>query len=209
PLAHEVLNSAPWAYLDDAPLEERRSRAVALRRTLPDSELGALDGDAIAAVAEQAWPEVRDGRDLHDALLCLGLLPDAELPPAWREYLMTLAASGHAVRAGEHWAAADRPAPELVEVVRGWVTCVGPFTAASLARRLRLPVSEVELAQLESEGLLLRGRFTPGESELEWCERTLLARIHRLTLGRLRREIEPVAPSDLMRFYFRCQPVPR
>src|SRR5204862_407416 len=84
-------------------------------------------------------------------------------------------------------------ARDLPEVVRGWVTCLGPFTASGLARRLRLPVSEVELAQLESEGLLLRGRFTAGAGELEWCERTLLARIHRLTLGRLRREIEPVA----------------
>src|SRR5205823_6987411 len=76
PLAHEVLNSAPWAYLDDAPLEERRSRAVSLRRTLPekDGDLGALDPAAIAEVAAQAWPEVRDARDLHDALLCLGLL---------------------------------------------------------------------------------------------------------------------------------------
>src|SRR5438309_4037384 len=209
PLSHEVLNSAPWAYLDDAPLEERRSRAVSLRRTRPenDGDLGALDPAAIAEVAAQAWPEVRDARDLHDALLCLGLLPDAEVPPGWRDPLAQLAAAGRAVRRGEHWAAADRPSPELVEVVRGWVTCLGPFTAAGLARRLRLPVSEVELAQLESEGLLLRGRFTPGAGELEWCERTLLARIHRLTLGRLRREIEPVSTADVLRFLFRWQHV--
>jgi len=208
-LAHEVLNSAPWAYLDDAPLEERRSRAVSLRRTLPekDGDLGALDPAAIAEVAAQAWPEVRDARDLHDALLCLGLLPDAEVPAGWRDPLAQLASAGRAVRRGEHWAAADRPSPEVVEVVRGWVTCLGPFTAAGLAGRLRLPVTEVELAQLESEGLLLRGRFTPGAGELEWCERTLLARIHRLTLGRLRREIEPVSTSDVLRFLFRWQHV--
>src|SRR5216684_4278265 len=151
PLAHEVLNSAPWAYLDDAPLEERRSRAVSLRRTLPekDGDLGALDPAAIAEVAAQAWPEVRDARDLHDALLCLGLLPDAEVPDGWREALSQLAGSGRAVRRGEHWAAEERPAPELVEVARGWVTCIGPFT------------------QLESEGVLLRGRFTPGAGEQE------------------------------------------
>jgi len=209
PLAHEVLNSAPWAYLDDAPLEERRSRAVSLRRTLPekDGDLGALDPAAIAEVAAQAWPEVRDARDLHDALLCLGLLPDAEVPDGWREALSQLAGSARAVRRGEHWAAAEQPAPELVEVARGWVTCIGPFTQGGLARRLRLPVSEVELAQLESQGVLLRGRFTPGAGEQEWCERTLLARIHRLTLGRLRREIEPVATADLLRFFFRWQHV--
>jgi ATP-dependent Lhr-like helicase len=87
------------------------------------------------------------------------------------------------------------------------VTCIGPFTASYLAKRLRLAVSEVELAALEAEGLLLRGRFTAGATELEWCERTLLARIHRLTLGRLRREIEPVSTADLMRFLFRWQHV--
>ena len=99
-LAHEVLNSAPWAYLDDAPLEERRSRAVSLRRTLPekDGDLGALDPAAIAEVAAQAWPEVRDARDLHDALLCLGLLPDAEVPAGWRDPLAQLASAGRAVR---------------------------------------------------------------------------------------------------------------
>src|SRR5438477_1307486 len=209
PLAHEVLNSAPWAYLDDAPLEERRSRAVSLRRTLPqkDGDLGALDPAAITEVAATAWPEVRDARDLHDALLCLGLLPDAEVPPAWRAFLEALARAGRAVRDGEHWAAADRPRTDFLEVVRGWASCIGPFTVTELARRLRLPVTEVELAQLESEGVLLRGLFTPGALELEWCERTLLARIHRLTLGRLRREIEPVSTADLMRFLFRWQHV--
>ena len=111
------------------------------------------------------------------------------------------------MRHGEHWAAGDRPRPELIDVVRGWVTCIGPFTASHLATRLRMAVSEVELAALESEGLLLRGRFTAGATELEWCERTLLARIHRLTLGRLRREIEPVSTADLMRFLFRWQHV--
>ena len=209
PLAHEVLNSAPWAYLDDAPLEERRSRAVSLRRTLPekDGDLGALDPTAIAEVSSQAWPEVRDARDLHDALCCFGLLPDSEVPAAWRGWLDELAAAGRAVRHGEHWAAGDRPRPELTDVVRGWVTCIGPFTASLLAKRLRLAVTEVELAALESVGVLLRGRFTAGATELEWCERTLLARIHWLTLGRLRREIEPVSTADLMRFLFRWQHV--
>jgi ATP-dependent helicase Lhr and Lhr-like helicase len=209
PLAHEVLNSAPWAYLDDAPLEERRSRAVSLRRTLPekDGDLGALDAAAIAEVTAQAWPEVRDARDLHDALCCFGLLPDAEVPATWRGWLEELAGAGRAVRRGEHWCAADRPVPDLIEVVRGWVSCIGPFTVSQLAKRLRLSVDEVELAALESEGVVLRGRFTAGATELEWCERTLLARIHRLTLGRLRREIEPVSTADLMRFFFRWQHV--
>ena len=63
------------------------------------------------------------------------------------------------------------------------------------------------LAQLEGEGLVMRGSFTPGTTAQEWCERTLLARIHRLTLGRLRKEIEPSSPSDFIRFLLRWQHV--
>src|SRR3954463_11145397 len=210
PFAHEVLNSAPWAYLDDAPLEERRSRAVSIRRTLDPQrarEIGALDPEAIAAVRAQAWPELRDARDLHDAILCFGVLPDADVPEAWRPFFAEL--GERVVRAGTSWVAAERASPDAVEVVRGWAGCLGPFTASSLASRLGFQVSDVEiaLAQLESEGAVLRGHFTAGEGELEWCERTLLSRIHRLTLGRLRREIEPVTTQDLMRFYLRWQHV--
>jgi ATP-dependent Lhr-like helicase len=210
PFSHEVLNSAPWAYLDDAPLEERRSRAVSIRRTLDPQqarEIGALDSDAIAEVRAQAWPELRDARDLHDAILCFGILPDAEVPEAWRPFFAQL--GERLARAGSVWVAAEKPSPDPVEVVRGWAGCLGPFTASSLAARLGYEAGQVEsaLAQLESEGAVLRGHFTQGAAETEWCERTLLSRIHRLTLGRLRREIEPVTTQDLMRFYLRWQHV--
>ena len=79
--SHQILNAMPYAFLDDAPLEERRSRAVALRRALPEDsrELGKLDEAAIQAAAADAWPFVRDADELHDALLTLGLLPEAAL----------------------------------------------------------------------------------------------------------------------------------
>jgi ATP-dependent Lhr-like helicase len=210
PFAHEVLNSAPWAYLDDAPLEERRSRAVSIRRTLDPQqarEIGALDPEAIAEVRAQAWPELRDARDLHDAILCFGILPDAEVPEAWRAFFAQL--GERLLRNGTVWVAAEKPSPDPVEVVRGWAGCLGPFTASSLASRLGYQPGDVEiaLAQLESEGAVLRGHFTQGSNEIEWCERTLLSRIHRLTLGRLRRQIEPVTTQDLMRFYLRWQHV--
>ena len=210
PFAHEVLNSAPWAYLDDAPLEERRSRAVSIRRTLDPQqarEIGALDPEAIAEVRAQAWPELRDARDLHDAILCFGILPDAEVPQAWRPFFAQL--GERLVLDGAVWVAAEKRSPDPVEVVRGWAGCLGPFTAASLASRLGYQPGEVDiaLAQLESEGAVLRGHFSQASTEIEWCERTLLSRIHRLTLGRLRREIEPVTTQDLMRFYLRWQHV--
>ena len=224
PLSHEVLNSAPYAFLDDAPLEERRSRAVQLRRTLDPSDaaaLGFLDGEAIAEVVAQAWPDVRDADELHDVLLTLGFL--REPPPAWLPWLHEL---GPRVTFRDGvWRAAERADAELIDAVRGWIGVVGPVTAQELAQRLGVASVEAELAALENEGLVLRGRFRQGatateepaspgtggarraEHPVEWCERTLLARIHRLTLGRLRREIEPASTQDFLRFLLRWQHV--
>ena len=82
--SHEILNSNPYAFLDDAPLEERRARAVEMRRTLPESvlqEVGALDPAAIAEVRAGAWPDVRDADELADALHTLIALPEGFQPP--------------------------------------------------------------------------------------------------------------------------------
>jgi ATP-dependent Lhr-like helicase len=107
-----------------------------------------------------------------------------------------------------------RPLPETregcaAEILRGWFESTAPLTAAGLSERLALPRDLVDaaLAQLEAEGQILRGRFTPGHAgeEPEWCHRRLLARIHRLTIGRLRREIEPVTTADFLRFLYRWQ----
>jgi len=93
-------------------------------------------------------------------------------------------------------------------VVTGWLMHSGPVTASRLAETLRLPASAVEqaLLRLEAAGLVLRGKFEKPESgETEWCERRLLARIHRLTLGRLRKQIEPVTAAQFMRWLMRWQ----
>src|SRR6202167_3456910 len=77
--SHEILNANPYAFLDDAPLEERRARAVEMRRMLPESvleEVGKLDPAAIAQVRAEAWPDVRDADELHDVLHTLVALPE-------------------------------------------------------------------------------------------------------------------------------------
>ena len=207
PLSHEILNSAPYAYLDDAPLEERRSRAVQLRRTLDPGDaasLGALDAAAIAEVVSQAAPDLRSADELHDLLLTLVLLPATEAV-AWQTWLEELRAAGRAVLCDGFWRASERSGAELLDAVRGWVGLTGPITAPELAHKLGVANVEAELALLENDGLVLRGRYRAGAVETEWCERTLLARIHRLTLGRLRREIEPVTTQDFLRFLFRWQ----
>jgi ATP-dependent Lhr-like helicase len=221
PLSHEILNANPYAYLDDAPLEERRARAVQMRRTLGQDggEIGALDPAAIEEVFSESWPLVRDADELHDALLTLMVLPPV---PEWNTFFEELGRMRRVKviqRGGrEFWVAAER-APLLESedgtfaTVRGWMESTGPMTVASLADRLALSRDTIDsaMAKLEAGGQVLRGRFTPEskrtDSEIEWCNRRLLARIHRLTLGRLRKEIEPVTSADFMRFLWTWQHV--
>ncbi len=242
PFSHEILNANPYAYLDDAPLEERRARAVQLRRTLRADVadgVGALDPEAIAQVAADSWPVVRDPDELHDALLTLITLPPvAEWEPFFEHLRAERRAAALQVGEASFWAPAERleiaravhpegvlasaleavPSPRGVpegreagaaEILRGWLESTGPAKPSQLASRLAMPrpLVEAALSQLEAEGQVLRGRFTSEASagETEWCNRRLLARIHRLTLGRLRREIEPVTAAGFMRFLCRWQ----
>ena len=242
--SHEILNANPYAFLDDAPLEERRARAVEMRRTLPPEllgQVGALDPAVIEAVQQESWPVVRDADELHDALLTLIWLPESEVRD-WASFFPTLVESGRAVQLvvkGEKlevkgWVAAELK--ERVEqlfasgddstldaIVLGWMEGIGPMTTAELAERLSLPVSAIEAAmiRLESQGQVLRGcfrtissthnlqRITQNSGTLvpEWCHRRLLARIHRLTIGILRKEVEPVSAIDFMRFLLQWQHV--
>jgi ATP-dependent Lhr-like helicase len=101
----------------------------------------------------------------------------------------------------------ESPEAAAAEIVRGWFECSGPLRASELAERLAMPRDLVDqsLAQLEAEGQILRGQFTARAGEIEWCHRRLLARIHRLTIGRLRREIEPVTTAEFDAFLHRWQ----
>ena len=248
--ADEILNARPYAFLDDAPLEERRAQAVQTRRAGDSgSDVGALDANAIERVREEERPDPRDADELHDALLTAGFLCGDEIDRP--EMFETLAAACRATRVATPpvWVAAERlpellavhpgavltpvitPPPSraarswtreaaIVELLRGRLTITGPATAAALAARVGTPEQEIDsaLLTLESEGIVLRGVFTPGTRELEgndassfrpteWCDRRLLARIHRYTLNRLRAEISPVTPADFMRFQFVWQHV--
>jgi ATP-dependent Lhr-like helicase len=291
PLAAEVLSARPYAYLDDAPLEERRTQAVSSRRWVDPAtaaDFGQLDADAIDAVREEAWPEARSADELHDALMGLGFVTQAEAErnATWIDALAALAANGRATRLSiesEHathrhpgesrdplslsdakqmdsgfrrndevghmaaeltdrdvaiWVAAERlpqfaavfadakrepniEAPAefanvpwtredaLVEIIRSRLSGLGPVRVVDLAASLGVstPDIDIALAALEGEGYVMRGQFTPGTAETEWCERRLLARIHRYTVKRLRREIEPVDARDFMRFLFAWQHV--
>jgi len=249
PMAHEILNANPYAFLDDAPLEERRARAVSLRRVDPwlDREFGQLDAEAIAEVRRQAWPEVRNADELHDLLLGVGILPLSRATE-WLPFAESLLRSGRATVAewsepgqaelnrayvaAERWALARALVPQATatpvlqlsqnlsaastseeeawrRVIQGWLDVLGPTTAAELSKMLGLPMQKIDAALigLEAAGVVMRGNFTGKTGNVEWCERGLLARIHRLTLGRMRKEIEPASASEFMNFLLAWQHV--
>ncbi|MEO7970332.1 MAG: ATP-dependent DNA helicase, partial [bacterium] len=255
PLAQEILNARPYAFLDDAPLEERRTRAVYQRRWLDPqtaSDMGKLDQGAIDRVRDEAWPRVENADELHDALVELGFITSEE-GAEWQQFLGELQNDKRAAvlqvnaetavpGTGRNacptlWIAAERlpqfevvypslkldpqinaPASftkqwafeeALVELLRGRLEGLGPVTVQSLSESSGLNTNEIEsgLLRLEAEGFVIRGKFSPGATETEWCARRLLARIHSYTLNRLRQEIEPVATSDFIRFLLAWQKV--
>lgn len=269
--AHELINAMPYAFLDDAGAEERRARAVTLRRSLPSSvadDAGKLDPAAIATVRAQCWPDLRDEHELHDLLLSLVALPlhfldnrpEARHWPAFYERLTQTGRVQVADRNGKPaWIATERlphaavlwPASQTchpersaaeskdlrfasssteakvaqnetnpvtkqsaaAQLVQGWLQLLGPTTTAVLAKLLHLDPATIYAAFLagEMQGLVMRGTFeapAPAASEIhdiEWCDRRLLQRIHRLTLSTLRKRIEPVPPAAYMRWLFGWQ----
>ena len=256
--SHEILNANPYAYLDDAPLEERRARAVEMRRVLPESvlqEVGKLDPAAIAQVREEAWPDLRDADELHDLLLTLIALPeqitqmrDGTHAGSWDQFFDQLKEHGRAGRAfynqRSYWVAAERskslaalfpdaqfesalkttesamPSHDdvLLSSVQGWMAHLGPTSAGKLSNLLGLAASEIDkaLLRMEAAGSILRGKFVDQSArtgmsaradEIEWCDRRLLARIHRLTVGSLRKQIQPVTAAQFMRWLLRWQHV--
>ena len=259
--SHEILNANPYAYLDDAPLEERRARAVEMRRVLPAEmagEVGALSPEAIAEVRADAWPAPRDPDEMHDILQSLVALPEslggpiaAQQPESafglqtdsqakWLPLLHHLTRERRAGRAIHNgvafWFSAERAAefralyPEahidiapgeiaspaaplredaLLAAATGWIQHIGPATAPALAAKLHLAASDIEAAllRMEAAGSVLRGQFEnrAATTPVEFCDRRLLARIHRLTIGRLRKQIEPVSTAQFMRWLLRWQ----
>ncbi|HLY41787.1 MAG TPA: DEAD/DEAH box helicase [Terracidiphilus sp.] len=236
--AHELINANPYAFLDEAGLEERRARAVSLGRDIPASVLdrpGKLDAAAIATIRAECWPDIRDHHELHDLLMSLILLPldliDEDHCRHWPDLYQRLACSGRAQtlrqNGTECWIATER-APHvnalgandadaglredaLRKCVQGWIQILGPVTANRFARQFSLdpPLVLQAFLSLETQGLLMRGSFemppASDDLDIEWCERRILQRIHKLTIGKRRREIEPVSPFAFMRWLLAWQ----
>lgn len=251
PMAQEVLVAQPYAFLDNAPLEERRVHAVYSRRWngLDDaSSMAQLDPEAIRKVKEEIWPKVRNADELYEALMVSAFLVEDEI--AIRDDINTyricfdeLVKENRACKIAvpnaqsTFWMAVERipeflrvfpnstlhpeiPVPmefydtarkiafPLQEIIRSRLDISGPVTIKEVTELLPVKESEVEqaLVALETEGFVFRGHFLSNTEE-EWCERRLLARIHRYTIDRLRSEIKPVSPSEFMHYLFHWQHV--
>ncbi|MEO6952304.1 MAG: DEAD/DEAH box helicase [Polyangia bacterium] len=259
--SHAILNANPYAFLDDAPLEERRARAVQLgprpargASGLREADHLSIDPSVIDSVVAEAAPHPRDPDELHDLLLTVGLWP-AEA--SWSALFEALRRDRRAIEidvneTGDFWAATERvplvrvayPAALMrddvsaelamlgervatfdaesacMHLVGARLRYVGPRTAAELAVELSLRESDVgiALARLEADGQIIQGHFrgaddarahrAAGEGSVaQWCERGLLQRMHRRTLGRRRSQIRAVSQQDLYRFLLRWQHV--
>jgi ATP-dependent Lhr-like helicase len=251
--AHELLHANPYAFLDEAGLEERRARAVHLH-SQPAAGPGRISPESIAEIRATLWPDIRDEHELHDLLCSLVLLPSSFTNDTrtahWAEWFARLESTGRAVIANCHLhsylCAAERiawlerlwphttftpvlPAPAisstpdhpdeiLRKAIQGWMQILGPATARALGERLGIDPQAVwkQFLVLETTGTMLRGVFerppapenqNPPDLDIEWCERRILQRIHKATLGKLRRQVEPVPPATYLRFLLDWQHV--
>ena len=231
-LAQEVIAARPYAFLDDAPAEERRTQAIRTRHLMDIEDAATLarpDGGAIAEVCAEAWPRPRNADELHDTLNLAGFLTEAELAEH-ADALAELAAQGRALSFAvgdgrEVWACVERreelaavcaqpqdAAAEVRELLRSRLEILGPVTAAELTQPLGLEAAAgaEALVALEGEGFVVRGRFRAGaeaDGPDEWCERGLLARVHRRTLKSLRQQIKPVSAAEFTTFLLHWQGV--
>ncbi|MEA2708022.1 MAG: ATP-dependent helicase Lhr and Lhr-like helicase [Phycisphaerales bacterium] len=195
--ARGILNSELYTFLDDAPLEERRTQAVISRRTRDPralDDLGALDPAAVERVRQEAWPQPETAEEVHDALLWLGFVTDQEAA-TWTTWLMALAEQNRVIHTDTRWFAVDGPG-DLKKILLGRLEALGPVFEDD--PRIAIHGEEKTLLmELERDGAILRTRL---DGRTAWCERRLLARIHRYTLDTLRREIEPVSASEFLQF---------
>ena len=249
PLAAEIINARPYAFLDDGEAENRRTRAI---RQSPDdlgdaATLSIITVDATDQVRAEAWIRPKNPDELHDGLLQLGFLTETEFTRGassagaagtaehWGRWFQSLADDLRAScveSAGRRWWVATerlaeflavhpggmpRPDPSAVfraaqperetailELLRSRLAGLGPVAVTTLADDFALPAGELEraLLALQAEGyamVLGGGGQGPGVEKV-WCERRLLARIHRYSRERRRRAARPVPPATYMRF---------
>jgi len=227
PLAHGILTGRPYTFLDGAPLEERRSRAVAIPRGLtPRSglvveadELAPLEPAAVAMVLEQVDPAPRDADELHDLLLSLVV---ARPVSRWQVYFDELVQAGRAIRLDGGWVATERTeAARSIGIdddaaaacISGHLEVAGPVSVEQLIADEPLPSGTVRgapLSLLRARTALARLEGSGGAMQLpggHWCARHLLVRMHAASRSRQRSRVEPASIAQFVQFLARWQHV--
>lgn len=200
PFAASILHAMPYAFLDDAPLEERRTQAVISRqrgaRSKTDDGDSELDPQALAQVRSECWPEPRNAAELHEALGWMGWLTADEVQAEWRPWLTELASDGRAQQHESRWFAveADR---ERLAAWRGRLDAVIPIWCDELDHD-----DATALLTLQAEGLAMRARCQGRDL---WGHRRLLARVRRGMVERLRAAVSPVSKAEFERFLLSWQ----
>lgn len=229
PLASEIINARPYAFLDDGAAEERRTLNIRQPQLdLQDaSGLRHLDPALIAQVLQDLWPQAGTPDELHDVLVTLGFLTQAELlaNTNWVALFATLQQQQRATsvaladgsnihvateRLSEINSVCQQAQPDetaLQALLRSRLETLGPVTALQLAESLALPATRVQTAllALEHQGSVFRGQFLDTLTDTQWCERQLLARLHRQHMQHKRKRVATVSPQQFMRFLFDWQ----
>jgi ATP-dependent Lhr-like helicase len=251
PLSAEIINARPYAFLDDGDAENRRTRAISQNRNdLGDAAtLSIISVDATEQVKSEAWIRPRNPDELHDGLLQLGFLTQAEFSSGvssngtasggstdnWGKWFQALAGEWRVSRVekgGEcWWVATERleefcavhpdallqpdpkqvfprneaePEKALIELLRSRLSGLGPVNSVTLAEDFSLPLPELNraLTALQNQGyvMVMQNGGADEHPAKTWCERRLLARIHRYSRERRRKTARPVPPAAYMRF---------
>lgn len=202
PLAQGILAARPYAFLDDTPFEERRTRAVAAPGGQPAVEQpGDLDPDIAAAVRSELWPDPANAEDLHQTLQWCGWLSTAEIAaqPAWAAWLHSLAASGRVQRDGDSWTAGSGAAAGAADRLAGRLEITGPIPWTEL------PVDDPRALELETRGLLMRVTVA---GRPHWALKRHVQRIQRRMLEQRRGAWQaPASADEFLRFLSRWQGV--
>ncbi|HLU48638.1 MAG TPA: hypothetical protein VK116_11165, partial [Planctomycetota bacterium] len=191
-LARSILSARPYAFLDDAPLEERRSQAASARRGRRQTSFdapGELDPAIVELVRDEIWPRPESADEVHEALLWMGYVT-AEEAEDWSDLIDELARAGRIVREGDRFFAKEA-SRDPKDILLGRLEACGPLEGDGPA-----------FLALESAGHIFRVRIG---GVVKWCERRVLARIRRLMLDSRRRAFEPVTIGVFLDFLARWQ----
>jgi ATP-dependent helicase Lhr and Lhr-like helicase len=193
PLARSIIAAQPYAFLDDVPFEERRTRAVSSTSQQIPAPIDELDPAVVDIIREQLWPQPQHAEDVHEALRWMGFITHDEAS-AWQIWLNELQHAGRVMCDNNCWFAQETDRSDTLNLMRGRLEALGPIVSSASDDPLFL--------HLETMGEVLRSRLN---GQNVWVNRRILMRIQRYQLDRQRRAWQGVSAADFLRTLVRWQ----